>query len=412
VTPIKVVSLFSGCGAADYALHRASEQTGIPVEVVMAVDSWPVAARVRDANLPGVRTTVANVKELTRADLPEHDLVIGGPPCQSHSTAGPKDCRCHIGGPASPRCCLADFKRLADGSAWLMENVRSRLINAPWSEQFCALDFGDVTTRRRWFYSDHLLHVHKTPGPRRFGHIRDHEADRLAIRREAQRREEARARSNAAWEALDDDEREEVLEAQSIYLAAMARVGDEDVRDVSSEVAAKRALEEQRQGRTYGFPPRGDDDALGSLGGSSSWRVQSGSTLVTVGMRSYPQAFTEIPEDGVLGSITSHTHDQPLRVGMRGHGSEVTIIGDGDPLSSSSSSSSSSSHGTPGVDGVRCPSLLEMARAHSIPDSFDWAGATKTQRGLLIANSWPIGMGTGVLAAMLRAVAATLERAA
>jgi site-specific DNA-cytosine methylase len=53
-----------------------------------------------------------------------------------------------------------------------------------------------------------------------------------------------------------------------------------------------------------------------------------------------------------------------------------------------------------------------MARAHSIPDTWEWAGTTKTQRGQIIANSWPIGMGTAVLAATLHALTTHASAAA
>ena len=155
VSALRAISLFSGGGFAEEALRLASLQIGIPCEVVMAVDNWALAARVRDANLPGVRTTVRDVKRMTREDLPPHDLVIGGPPCQDHSLAGKRACHCNFGCVPVERCCLLDFQRLALGSAWLMENVRPRLIRDGWSERFCAADFGDVTSRKRWFYSSH-----------------------------------------------------------------------------------------------------------------------------------------------------------------------------------------------------------------------------------------------------------------
>lgn len=339
--PVRVVSLFAGAGFADYALHRASEETGIPVDVVFACDSWDRAVMVYNANLPS-RAVVADVKQLGREDLPAHDLVIGGPPCQPHSLAGKRL------GAADPRDCLPDFLRLADGAAYLMENVRPRLVNAPWSEQFCAFDFGDVTTRRRWFYSDHLLHVHPTPGPRRFGHIRDHEADRIAIGKRGP-------------------------------VAGQSR-------------------------------PTQDDEPLGSF--TSGKGGVSG--FLAVAMRSYPQPYTEIPDDGALGSVTSHTHDQPLRVGLRGHSASASAsaFNDDEPLGTIIANAwHANERGKLGPD-VRCPSLLEMARAHSIPDSWDWTGVTKTNRGKMIANGWPIGMGTAVLSAMLRAVAATMDAAA
>jgi site-specific DNA-cytosine methylase len=310
--------LFVGGGFSDYALHLASEATGIPVEVVFACDSWAKAVEVHNANLSS-RAVVADVKDLTLADLPEHDLVIGGPPCQSHSTAGPRDCHCNVGGPVSPRCCLADFVRLSVGSAYVMENVRSRLIRQSWSEQFCALDFGDVTLRKRWFYSDHLLHVLHTPSARRFRDIRDPDADRRAAEKGG---------------------RNACLENTTTYA---------------------------------------DDDALGSLT-AHAWHgfdMRHGK-LVQVRNGGARHAVTG---DEVLGSITADSW----------HGTNM-----GGPSMVATD------------EGVRCPSLLEMARAHSVPDTWDFAGATKTDRGLLIANGWPVRMGTAVLSAALRALACSI----
>jgi len=385
VSAIRVVSLFAGGGFAEEALRLASEQTGIATEVVMAVDSWEPASRVRNANFSGVRTTVVSVKDMARDDLPPHDLVIGGPPCQPFSLAGKR------AGHDDPRNCIPDFVRIIDGGAYLMENVRPRLLDpycpGYWSEQFCAANFGDVTSRKRWFYSSHVLHIVPTPGPRRFGDIRDPEADCVAADRRA-------------------------------------------------DVARKIAIESGRQGRTYTLPPRGDGDFIGSLGSQSDHRIQSGSTLVA--MRSYPKPFTGISNDGVLGSVMSHTHDQPLRagqsrptqdddvlgsltsgkggstgflkVGLRGH--SASAFEDDEVLGSLVSNSWHGNEIAKLGPEVRCPSLLEMARAHSIPDSWNWAGVTKTQRGQITANGWPIGMGVAVCAAMLSVVAASRERAA
>jgi hypothetical protein len=64
------------------------------------------------------------------------------------------------------------------------------------------------------------------------------------------------------------------------------------------------------------------------------------------------------------------------------------------------------------LEGCRNPSLLEMQRAHSISDTWDWGKTTKTDRGKMIANSWPIGMGAAVLRAMLIAMGAAKENVA
>lgn len=261
---IRVVSLFCGIGNADSGLYAAADELGIEVQIVDAIDSWQAAVSVYNANLRHPVARVANVKTMARADLHRHDLVIGGPPCTPYSFAGKRL------GAADPRDCLPDFMRLAHGSAWLMENVRPGLVNAPWSDKFCALDFGDVTTRKRWFYSSHLLSVQKTPSPRRIRDIRD--------------KDEAHVR---------------------------------------------------------------------------------------IGMRGSSKAehLTTFGEDGALGSILANTYRSTALASRSGD--------------------------------ARCPSLLEMARAHSIPDDFDWNGSTKTSRGRMIANAWPRGMAKSVCKAML-----------
>jgi site-specific DNA-cytosine methylase len=321
---IRVVSLFCGGGMAEEALRRASERTGIATEVVMAVDNWEPAARVRDANLPGVRTTVRSVKDMTRDDLPPHDLVIGGPPCQPFSIAGKKR------GASDPRDCIPDFVRLR-GETWLMENVTSRLLErmgGGWSEKFCASDFGDVTSRKRWFYSSHILHVIPTPGPKRIRDIRDY---------------------------------------------------DEDAR-----VIAKRS------GCKVGHHGHYDDtlDTLDTLQGHS-WHGH------------------DVRGSGKLIGIP----DDVLRIGLRGNSASASAFNDDDVLGSLLANAFHANEASKLV-GCRNPSILEMARAHSIPDTWEWAGTTKTQRGQIIANSWPIGMGTAVLAATLHALTTHASAAA
>lgn len=382
---LRVVSLFAGCGGLDMALYRAADALGVDVEVVAAYDTWPRVVATYNRNVKYLRHSVAqvaDVKTLQRSDLPPHDLVMGGPPCQPFSNAG------KLTGHGDPRNCIPDFVRLSEGVPYVMENVKHRLLDpyrpGYWSEQFCAADFGDVTSRKRWFYSSHLLYVIPTPGPRRFRDIRDPEADRLAA-------------------------------------------------DRSADCARKKFVEEARQGRTYNFEPRPDDGFIGSLGGRNYDRLQSGSTLV--GMRSYPQAFTEIPEDGFPGSLTSHSHTQLagqsrptqdtevlgtltsgkggmsgfMKVALRSHGSNYQTMHDDAFVGSATRDST---HNLPTIAGVRCVSLLEMQRAHSFPEDFDWGDSTKSDRGKMVANSVPIGLGTAVLRAMLVALGVAKDRAA
>ena len=80
-----VVSLFSGCGGMDLGAEKAG------FEVVFAADSDPVAVLSYRENLGSV-IQERDLTESFASLLPENvDLLIGGPPCQGFSSAGPKD---------------------------------------------------------------------------------------------------------------------------------------------------------------------------------------------------------------------------------------------------------------------------------------------------------------------------------
>jgi site-specific DNA-cytosine methylase len=325
------VSLFCGAGFADLALMRAAEAEGLRVEIVDAIDSWGRAVNVYNRNHERP-ARVANIKNVAHTDLPAHDLVIGGPPCQPFSSAGKR------GGAADERDCIPDFLHLAATAPWVMENVKPRLVSAPWSAQLCAYDFGDATSRKRWFYSTHLLFVIGTQPRRTLRDIRDPDAD----------------------------------------AAALGKRGP--------QVCQSR--------------PTSDDEPLGTLtagkGGVSGF--------LAVGMRSYPQPCRVIADDAPLGSFTAHTHDQPLRVGMKSAGGSSRDLLEDEPLLGLTAVTHHWQGRAALGAGARCPSLLEMQRAHSIPDTWDWGGYGATDRGKMIANGWPVEMGTAVLRAMLRAL--------
>ena len=345
---IRVVSLFCGMGNADAALYDAADELGIELRVVAAFDSWPKAVEVYNANLPPV-AQVADVKTLQRSDLPPHDLVIGGPPCQPFSPAGKRK------GHDDPRNCLPDFARLAavnesDGPAYIMENVVARLINVPWSEKLCAADFGDVTSRKRWFYSNYLLHVVKTPGPRRIRDIRDHDEDRRVLCK--------RAGCKAGAHTHYDDPLG-TLQAHSWH--------GHDIRGIEKLVGIV-----VRNGDLAPNDSRllNDEDVLPSATAKPG-NCNLNAAALKLGLRG--NSASAFDDDEVLGSVLAKSF----------HANEASKL-----------------------VWCRNPSLLERARAQSIPDSWDWCGATKTQRGLMIANSWPRGMGKAVCKAMLSALAA------
>ena len=361
---IRVVSLFCGIGGADLGLYDAADELGITVEVVDAIDSWEPAVGVYNANQRHPVARVADVKKLTPADLPPHDLIIGGPPCQDHSMAGQRKCKCNVGGDATERCCLADFVRLAGDTPYIMENVASRLISAPWSEKLCAANFGDVTSRKRWFYSNYLLHVIPAPGPRRIRDIRDLDEDARVIAK----RMGCKAGAHGHYDSLDSLDS---LSAHSWH--------GHDVRGHGKLIAVDDpAL-------------AGEDDVLPSLT-RSHWNG------------------TKNTKNNGSGNTTAKTY---LRLGLRGNSASASASAfeDDDVLGSVLANSFHGNEASKLI-GCRNPSLLEMARAHSIPDSWDWAGANKTQRGQMIANSWPAMMAKAICKAMLTALIAEREQAA
>lgn len=97
---IRVVDLFSGCGAMSLGIWEASRAIGARMVPVMALDFNETALRVYEDNFRGVWAVSEPVESMldgalgarvssTERDLIARlgnvDLLIGGPPCQGHS---------------------------------------------------------------------------------------------------------------------------------------------------------------------------------------------------------------------------------------------------------------------------------------------------------------------------------------
>jgi DNA (cytosine-5)-methyltransferase 1 len=76
-----VASLFCGIGGLDLGFEWAG------CEVVWASDLSPIAGATYSLNF-GRSAVVADVLELSIEEIPDTDIVIGGPPCQSFSLVG------------------------------------------------------------------------------------------------------------------------------------------------------------------------------------------------------------------------------------------------------------------------------------------------------------------------------------
>lgn len=81
--PLKVLSLFSGIGTMDYAFHLEGFETSACVEMDDA------AVETLKTNLD-VKVHHMDINDITGDELEEVPVVIGGPPCQDHSTLNSK----------------------------------------------------------------------------------------------------------------------------------------------------------------------------------------------------------------------------------------------------------------------------------------------------------------------------------
>src|SRR5947209_3473345 len=78
---MKYVSLFAGIGGFDLALNRLGHKC-------VYVNEWDkYAADTYEKNF-GHRPDTRDIRTVAAAEIPNHDLLVGGFPCQSFSIAG------------------------------------------------------------------------------------------------------------------------------------------------------------------------------------------------------------------------------------------------------------------------------------------------------------------------------------
>lgn len=504
------MSLFSGLGGADLGVYLASKLTGVPVEIVFAADSWGDAVSIYNANLPHPVGRVSDVKILLPEDLPEHDLVVGGPPCQSFSMAGKRL------GFDDPRNCVPDFIRLTRGgrTPFVMENVVGGLLAHygvfAYEYRFKASDYGDVTSRQRFYYTNiapwgrnddpdtlfaPVLRVMDRDTGRRYGSIKDHGADHeyigkaraaaaqreqsveegASVRKKGDTREVRYAQKGFPTYSQDDllpsltahswhghDERSSVKLVQvtlpldlrietlpvtysadgtrrriddavaDMLAAGRSEIADDGVFGTFTETsyrgpnrsgsgrpnansfvpvfASSVAMSADEEARVQELMEAliGDDEAAPTESAIAearaiaiaqvlgTWKQPGDYTTMMRDAIARGRRVETVGEKDVFASMTSRTPN-----GIVGGKCLITVTSETDtdeyrlhPLTGEQ------------VVGVRCPSILEMQRAHSIPDEWNWNGMAKEKRGKMVANCWPTGMATSVLAPVLRRLAA------
>lgn len=80
----RVVSLFSGGGGLDYGFQKEG------YDILWAIDNNQNAVDTYRHNI-GKHIICADINSIDKKELPECDVVIGGPPCQSFSLIGKRN---------------------------------------------------------------------------------------------------------------------------------------------------------------------------------------------------------------------------------------------------------------------------------------------------------------------------------
>jgi len=83
---IRIASLFSGIGGFELGFQQASASTSIDTEIVFASEMDKYARKLYNKNF-GVEPH-GDITKITADDIPDHDILCGGFPCQSFSIAG------------------------------------------------------------------------------------------------------------------------------------------------------------------------------------------------------------------------------------------------------------------------------------------------------------------------------------
>lgn len=84
---LKIVDLFAGIGGLRKGVINGITKTGSTADVVFTSEIKPYAVKVLEANYPH-DTVSGDITKISEHDIPSHDLLLAGFPCQAFSHAG------------------------------------------------------------------------------------------------------------------------------------------------------------------------------------------------------------------------------------------------------------------------------------------------------------------------------------
>lgn len=120
---MKYISLFSGIGGFEMGIHQVSEKMGIELECVFSSEIDKYARKIYEKNF-GVEP-YGDIKQINEYDIPNHNLLVGGFPCQAFSIAGKRAGFDDIRGTLFFE--IARIARAKRPEILLLENVRGLL---------------------------------------------------------------------------------------------------------------------------------------------------------------------------------------------------------------------------------------------------------------------------------------------
>ena len=147
-----VVDLFCGAGGFSEGFQRAG------FEVVFGIDNWKIACESFKANHPNAEVLCGDALKIEPNEIPNADVIIGGPPCPDFSVANAKR------DPKRGMLLVEWFLNVVEAKKpkfWVMENVPGVKRFLPkWIPQVAVLNaanYGVPQTRKRCFAGDYPI---------------------------------------------------------------------------------------------------------------------------------------------------------------------------------------------------------------------------------------------------------------